>query len=114
MNDVFYSDSNIPPPDYQTLEDQRLDTEQRVHRVNSDLFLSTEEKYREIVNKHEINIEYAKRLNLLQGYKIVFIFDDSGSMNTPLSESPLNKQNTLLKATRWDELLFFTTISLQK
>ena len=56
MNDVFYSDSNIPPPDYQTLEDQRLDTEQRVHRVNSDLFLSTEEKYREIVNKHENNI----------------------------------------------------------
>jgi hypothetical protein len=113
MNDVCYSDSNIPPPDYQTLEDQRLDTEQRVHRVNSDLFLSTEEKYREIVNKHEINIEYAKRLNLLQGYKIVFIFDDSGSMNTPLSESPLNKQNTLLKATRWDELQYFAKISVE-
>lgn len=116
MDECHYSDSDIPPPTYQSVAEdceQQQQQQQGVHRVNTDLFASREEKYRDIVNKHEINIEYAQRLQLLQGYKIVFVFDDSGSMNTPLSESPLNNQDTLLKATRWDELQYFAKISVE-
>ena len=65
--------------------------------------ISSEEKFRSIVNKHEINHEFNQRLQQLQGFKITFIFDDSGSMNTPLMDSPPNNQNSILKATRWDE-----------
>lgn len=111
MDECHYSDSDIPPPAYQSVAEDGQ--QEGVHRVNPELFVSREEKYRDIVNKHEINIEYAQRLQLLQGYKIVFVFDDSGSMNTPLSESPLNNQNTLLKATRWDELQYFAKISVE-
>lgn len=111
MDECHYSDSDIPPPNYQSVAEDGQ--QQGVHRVNPELFASREEKYRDIVNKHEINIEYAQRLQLLQGYKIVFVFDDSGSMNTPLSESPLNNQDTLLKATRWDELQYFAKISVE-
>jgi hypothetical protein len=114
MNDYYNSDSDIPPPTYQSVaEDGQQQQQQGVHRINPDLFASREEKYRNIINKHEINLEYSQRLQLLQGYKIVFVFDDSGSMNTPLTESPLNNQDTLLKATRWDELRYFAKISVE-
>ena len=49
-----------------------------------------DEKFQSIVNKYEIRLEYANILQQLQGFKIVFIFDDSGSMNSVLNESPLN------------------------
>lgn len=74
---------------------------------------SREQKFRNIVNKHEISLDFSQRLQQLQGFKIVFIFDDSGSMNAPLMESPLNNNNTLLKATRWDELQYFSKISIE-
>lgn len=72
-----------------------------------------EEKFREIVDKYEISMDFAGRLQQLQGFKICFIFDDSGSMNSPLMDSPLNNENTLLKATRWDELQYFAKIGLE-
>ncbi len=74
---------------------------------------SREDKYRDIINKHEISLDFAQRLQQLQGFRIVFIFDDSGSMNCPLMDSPLNNDKTLFKATRWDELQYFAKISVE-
>ena len=45
-----------------------------------------DEKFQNIVNKYEIRQEYADILQQLQGFKITFIFDDSGSMNSVLNE----------------------------
>lgn len=43
----------------------------------------------------------------------MFIFDDSGSMNTVLQDSPLNNSSSLFKASRWDELQYFAKISIE-
>ncbi|CAF0762515.1 unnamed protein product [Didymodactylos carnosus] len=58
-------------------------------------------KFQDIVNRYEINREFATRLRNLEGYEVVFIVDDSGSMNTPLGDitSPFDR-----KPSRWDEL----------
>ena len=64
-----------------------------------------------VINKYAISFEYSKRLHLLQIFKIVFIFDDSGSMNTRLTQSPLNTD--FVKATRWDELKFYARIAIE-
>ena len=84
MNDDFYADPDMPqPPTYEFSLSQSQGHTGGVgggdhHRTNPNLFSNREELYRDIVNKHEINLDYAQRLQLLQGYKIVFIFDDSG------------------------------------
>lgn len=52
-------------------------------------------------------------MQLLQGFKVAFIFDDSGSMKASLDDSPLNKAGSLMKASRWDELRYFADISLE-
>lgn len=70
-----------------------------------------EQKFSEIILKYEISRFFSDKLQLLNMFKVVFIFDDSGSMNATLSDSPLN--NGLLKATRWDELQYFSRISLE-
>ncbi|CAF4255652.1 unnamed protein product, partial [Rotaria sordida] len=41
-------------------------------------------KFQYLVDRYEINRDFATRLRGLEGYEIVFIVDDSGSMNTPL------------------------------
>lgn len=69
-----------------------------------------EQKFSEIIMKYEISRFFSDKLQLLNMFKIVFVFDDSGSMNATLSDSPLN--SGLLKATRWDELQYFSKISL--
>jgi len=46
--------------------------------------ISLEQKYQNIVRKYEISTMFAQKLQILQSYKIVFVFDDSGSMNTTL------------------------------
>jgi len=58
-------------------------------------------KFQYLVNRYEINREFATRLRALEGYEIVFIVDDSGSMNTPLGDitGPFERNPT-----RWDEL----------
>jgi len=58
-------------------------------------------KFQYLVNRYEINREFATRLRALEGYEIVFIVDDSGSMNTPLGDisGPFDRNPT-----RWDEL----------
>lgn len=86
------------PPPYET-----YDTKPR----------SKEERYRAIIQKHEISHDFSNRLQILQGFKVVFVFDDSGSMNTVLQDSPLNTGDNLFKATRWDELQYFAKIALE-
>ena len=50
-----------------------------------------ENQFRDIVNRYEISLPFSSKLQKLNMFKIVFIFDDSGSMNATLEESPLNK-----------------------
>ena len=72
---------------------------------------SRKDCFQKILKRYEINNYFAKKLQLLDEFKIVFIFDDSGSMNASLSDSPLNIG--LIKATRWDELRYFSRIFLE-
>lgn len=65
-----------------------------------------------LITKYEINVDYANRLQYLYGFKIVFILDDSGSMNSELDDSPLNKSSSE-RVTRWNELEYFASISLE-
>ena len=74
---------------------------------------SREQRLRSVVQKYEISRFFSDKLQLLQTFKIVFLFDDSGSMNSTLNDSPLNNQNSLFKATRWDELKYFAEISIE-
>jgi uncharacterized protein YegL len=69
-------------------------------------------RFQQIVRKYEINQEFARKMELVRGFETVFIFDDSGSMNTELDDSPLNKPNSLMKAKRWDELQAFASTSV--
>ena len=90
---------NAPPPAYTPVQP----------------ILSREEIFRNIMMKYEISVEYSNLLQKLRDFKIVFIFDDSGSMSSTLNESPLNEinKNSMLKATRWDELQYFANISIE-
>lgn len=72
-----------------------------------------EDIYRTIVQKYEISQDFARRMQMLQGFKTVFIFDDSGSMKAPLEDSPLNQAGSMLRASRWDELKYFAEISIE-
>ena len=81
-------------------------------RINMNV-LSHEQRFQNIVSKYEISTTFAQKMSKLQEFKVVFIFDDSGSMNSVLNESPLNNNNTLFKATRWDELQYFANISIE-
>ena len=72
-----------------------------------------EARLRQIVQRYEISDKFTNKLQMLHGFKIVYIFDDSGSMNTPLEDSPLNSTGNLMKARRWDELQYYSTISLE-
>ena len=73
---------------------------------------NVEERLRHIVQKYEINQKATNKLQVLHGFKIVYIFDDSGSMNATLEDSPLNSTGNLMKARRWDELKYYSNISI--
>ena len=65
-----------------------------------------------ILMKYEIKRDFATRLQQhLFMTKIVFIYDDSSSMNTKLADSPLN--TNIFRASRWDELKYFSRISFE-
>ncbi len=57
----------------------------------------------QIFQKYEISPQMAQRLQVLQSFKIVFIFDDSGSMNS--TDTGV--------MTRWEELLQFASASVE-
>ena len=44
------------------------------------------QKFAQIAAQHEISHEFASRLRQLEGYEIVFICDDSGSMATAVGK----------------------------
>lgn len=73
--------------------------------------INIERAYRNIIEKYQINRIIANKLQILKKFKISFIFDDSGSMNSILQDSPLNTDS--LKTTRWDELKYFAKISIE-
>jgi hypothetical protein len=98
----------LAPPPYQQTEAPRPQPPPPPPPTNDDC----EQNYRRIVDTYEISREYADKLQQLRGFKVVFVFDDSGSMNSTLDDSPLNTPGSLLKATRWDELQSFAKIAI--
>jgi hypothetical protein len=65
---------------------QQLPTQPPPYSLNPDHEKAQKEhKYREIINKHEISHFFSQKLQILFSFKIVFIFDDSGSMNTVIT-----------------------------
>tara|TARA_B110001469_G_scaffold127617_1_gene149296 strand:- start:2288 stop:3088 length:801 start_codon:yes stop_codon:yes gene_type:complete len=58
--------------------------------------LSKSQKIDKLIREYEIDNLFSEKLDILSNYEIVLLIDDSGSMNTPLSNSKHN--------TRWDEL----------
>jgi hypothetical protein len=59
-------------------------------------------KFDTIVRKYEINPDYAIKLRQLEGFEIVIICDDSGSMCTPVTNPSIIDHKNL--PSRWDEL----------
>jgi hypothetical protein len=98
------SSATAPPPPYQEYvpqQQQQLPTAQP----------SREDRFGAIIRKYEITRLFASKLQKLNAFKIVFVFDDSGSMSTTLVESPLN--HGLMQASRWDELKYFSNICIE-
>lgn len=73
QNDFTNISAPAAPPGYN----------ESIYKNDPSQFKSREERFREIIEKHEISVDFSQRLQQLQGFKIVFIFDDSGSMNAP-------------------------------
>ncbi len=96
---------------------QLLENELKLPQATNLNSNNKKKQLQDIINEYEINKKYAQKLQILQDFKIVFILDDSGSMNTPLKESPLlsnnNNSNLNKKITRWDELHYFSNIMLE-
>jgi len=62
------------------------------------------ETFRDVCTRLEISDFFANKLRMLEGFKIVIICDDSGSMNS-LSDALINQGDPFgPKPTRWDEL----------
>jgi hypothetical protein len=62
------------------------------------------EQFRAIAQRYEISDYFAGKLKQLEGWEIVLILDDSGSMNTPLKQQGTNASPFAKSITRWDEL----------
>ena len=67
--------------------------------------LSKSQKIQNLITKYEIDNLFSEKLDILSNFEIVLLIDDSGSMNTPLSNSNHN--------TRWDELKEVVNIVLE-
>ncbi|CAF3830554.1 unnamed protein product [Rotaria sp. Silwood1] len=96
MYTTQYPQVQQEPPPYQN------NTHANQQSLND--YRPTEERmvdFQQLVARYEINHTFATKLRVLEGYEIVFICDDSGSMNTPLGDlsGPFDK-----KPSRWDEL----------
>jgi hypothetical protein len=98
-----------PPPPYEQINRQSAPySSNATHPQNSS---QREQIYQNIINRYEISQDSSYRLQkYLVMTKIVFVYDDSGSMNSILNDSPLN--SGVFRATRWDELKSFSRISI--
>lgn len=73
---------SAPPPDYNRLYNPGPS---KGHLIKT------------LIEKYEIDPLFSEKLDILHNYEIVLLVDDSGSMNTPLSDNTKH-------STRWDEL----------
>lgn len=60
-------------------------------------------KLSSLARQYEIRPDFIPRLRALEGYKIVFLCDDSGSMSTPVDVAP-GADAFAPRETRWSEL----------
>ncbi|CAF0900975.1 unnamed protein product [Rotaria sordida] len=67
------------------------------------------QKFAEISARYEISHEFATRLRQLEGYEIVFLCDDSGSMGTAVGDT---NNAFAVRSTRWDELKQIVSITV--
>lgn len=81
-------EASAPPPSYESHFPASAGS--APYSSQSSQPLSREDRFREIINKHEISTFFSSKLQKLSQFKTVFIFDDSGSMNSVLEDSPLN------------------------
>ncbi|CAF1560267.1 unnamed protein product, partial [Adineta steineri] len=90
---------SAPPPSYESVvNDNRYAYHSNQYSESYEERIPGLDRF---IRRYEISPSFAERLIQLKGYEIVFICDDSGSMNTPLDEGS-NSSHT--KKTRWDEL----------
>jgi len=61
------------------------------------------QKLRALAQRFEIRPDFISRLRALEGFTIVMICDDSGSMNTPVAAAP-GASPFATRSTRWTEL----------
>lgn len=73
---------------------------QQVEESKTKEFDSVE--FRNFVEEYEISTDYAIKLRQLEGYDIVFICDDSGSMKAPVTTPNTKSYENL--PTRWTEM----------
>ncbi|CAF2758329.1 unnamed protein product [Rotaria sp. Silwood2] len=66
------------------------------------------QKFADIAARYEISHEFASRLRQLEGYEIVFLCDDSGSMGTAVDTD----NAFAVRSTRWDELKQIVSITV--
>ena len=112
---IQHKQSDQPPPYQESSESSPYPVNHNHNHASQHvqpLLLDPNSLFQQIKSKYEISQEFGDKLQLLQGFKICFIFDDSSSMNTQLQDSPLNYSNSL-RATRWDELKYFANISIE-
>lgn len=73
---------------------------QQVEEAKTKEFDSVE--FRNFIEEYEISTDYAIKLRQLEGYDIVFICDDSGSMKAPVTTPNTKSYENL--PTRWTEM----------
>jgi hypothetical protein len=100
-----------PPPSYQDSTQQSYGVNNNADYNSNQNGLTMEQKLQNVVRRHEIGQFFAQKMMSLKAFKIVFVFDDSGSMCSVLNDSPLN--TSTFRATRWDELQYFANISIE-
>jgi hypothetical protein len=71
------------------------------------------QRFRDLCKKYEINSDYASRLRKLEGFEIVFVCDDSGSMSTLLAEKTDSRDPYEKRKSRWDELCSIVSVVVE-
>lgn len=65
-------------------------------------------RFRELAGRYEIRADFCSKLRQLEGFEIVIVCDDSGSMSNILDQTPGDPFGK--KYTRWDELKHYVSI----
>jgi hypothetical protein len=65
-------------------------------------------RFRELAGRYEIRPDFCSKLRQLEGFEIVIVCDDSGSMANILDQTPGDPFGK--KYTRWDELKHYVSI----